>query len=66
MNKQTAQRRLEVTQRQVGLLEQCIADAKASKTDMDLRVYRAMIAGYRSQRDELQAEAKKYREQLSK
>ena len=55
---------LEVTERQVGLLERCIADTRMDEFEFNPRIYRAMIAGYESQRDDLQVEARKYRSEL--
>lgn len=58
-------KRLEVTERQIGLLEQCIADAKEHEGEFSPVIYSAMIAGYESLRKDLRTEAAGYRTALS-
>lgn len=65
MDKGTAQRRLEVTRRQVSRFENLIADAPRQRSGMDERVYKAMVAGYESQLAELRVEEKSYQEALA-
>ena len=64
MKRTQIQKRLEITVRQVSLLEQCIADAKEHQNEFNPKIYNAMIAGYKSLRDELQEEINKYRIEL--
>ena len=64
MEKQQIQKRLETTVKQINFLNQQIFDAKEQKSDINPRVYNAMIEGYESQKEDLQAEAEGYRVQL--
>lgn len=64
MEKAKIYKRLEVTQKQVDLLEQCIANTKKYESELDPRIYSAMIAGYESLRDELRTEVQRYRTKL--
>lgn len=64
MKRTQIQKRLEITVRQVSLLEQCIVDAKEHQNEFSPIIYNAMIAGYKSLREELQAEINKYKTEL--
>ncbi len=64
MKRTQIQKRLRITVRQAGLLEQCIVDAKEHQNEFNPIIYNAMIAGYKSLRAELQEEINKYRTEL--
>jgi hypothetical protein len=64
MEQAQIQKRLKITEEQVGLLEKCIINVKKHEGEYDPRIYNAMINGYESVRNELQAEAREYRVKL--
>jgi len=64
--KEEIQKRFEVTQKQIGRLEKSIAEASKPevKDNLNPKIYKLMIEGYKSVRVQLQGEAKNYRKQL--
>lgn len=64
MDKEQIERRSQVTSRQIKRLEGALADAPKQKSLMHPKVYRTMVAGIESVKEELQEETREYKEML--